>query len=757
MARRRNAVPSGKVPRACEASLVAANRYLRRLRDRRGRHDSRRGPSGSWTSRCRPRLRGRRRPAPKLTKPPADQEAGRADLPARRRSTPGIAGDVTLAIDIAADGHVAAVAVTTSGGHGFDEAAAAAAREMEFVPGGSRRQAVGRFASNTRSISSPGWLTGPHRADGGAPSPTARPPADGGAPSPTRARRAAARPPPAPARVVVRGQIRERGTREPLVGADVALIRRGAAPAAATGPPRWSARPTTTAASRSASADPGDLRVLVSDTAHEPCVRDFTAAELGGPNPVEWSCFAPQARRRPQRDARPGARRAPRGDEGDADQGRADHRARHASAIRCACCRTCRASRARRSASGLLIVRGANPSDTGVFIGGEPIPVLYHFLAGTVGVHGEPDRQDRLLPGRFRRPVRPLHRAASSTSASRATSAGRCTARSTSTCATRRPTSEGPAAGRRAHELRVPAQLHRRDPAADPAVLRPHAGRVRRSSPSRRCTGTIRRASTRTSPGGGAGRRCWRTAAATRSSHLGRSDRRARVRHAHRLSPRDGRVGRRRWATWSSRLSATYGYGDQSLSTGAFGGYQRYHRLWGREDVSRRFSPKIALSAGLDFVLSYDWAHYSDLPFPRDGRTIGTTMPPTMVDVERSLYDTAPAVYVEAQWNITPRLRVVPGAALRLLPRRQDRQDLVRPAGPAPPWHHPATSQRRLAQDVPAVARHPAARVGPAGDDREQLPVLQHGHAVAFLEPQRLQRAGLDGGRPSAASCARRA
>ena len=36
-------------------------------------------------------------------------------------------------------------------------------------------------------------------------------------------------------------------------------------------------------------------------------------------------------------------------------------------------------------------------------------------------------------------------------------------------------------------------------------------------------------------------------------------------------------------------------------------------------------------------------------------------MPPTSTDLERSLYDTAPAVWVEAQWNITPRLRVVPG------------------------------------------------------------------------------------------------
>ena len=31
---------------------------------------------------------------------------------------------------------------------------------------------------------------------------------------------------------------------------------------------------------------------------------------------------------------------------------------------------------------GLLIVRGASPAETGVFIGGEPMPLLYHFLAG---------------------------------------------------------------------------------------------------------------------------------------------------------------------------------------------------------------------------------------------------------------------------------------------------------------------------------------------------------------------------------------
>ena len=122
------------------------------------------------------------------------------------------------------------------------------------------------------------------------------------------------------------------------------------------------------------------------------------------------------------------------------------------------------------------------------------------------------------------------------------------------------------------------------------------------------------------------------------------------------------------WVTslggWSSRLSATYGYGDQSVSTSTLAGYQRYHRLYGREDFSRRFSSALAVSAGLDFVLSYDWARYDNLPFPRDGRSIGTTMPPQMVDVTRSLYDTAPAVYVEASWNPVPSLRLVPGLRL---------------------------------------------------------------------------------------------
>src|SRR5262249_46848153 len=68
----------------------------------------------------------------------------------------------------------------------------------------------------------------------------------------------------------------------------------------------------------------------------------------------------------------------------------------------------------------------------------------------------------------------------------------------------------------------------------------------------------------------------------------------------------------------------------------------------------------LALTAGVGFVLSYDWGHYDDLPIPREGRTLGNASPPG-VDIERSLYDTPPPVYVEAQGTPVPRLRPVPG------------------------------------------------------------------------------------------------
>ena len=213
---------------------------------------------------------------------------------------------------------------------------------------------------------------------------------------------------------------------------------------------------------------PGDLRVIVSDTAHEPCVRDFAAAELGGAEPdrvdllrrararggsTRPACApAPSTPRRPGRRCRrtelttvpgtigdplrvlqnlPGVARAPFG-------------------------------------LGLLIVRGANPADTGVFIGGEPIPHLYHFLAGpSVFTANLIDKID-FYPGgfgvRYGRFIggvvdvgikgdvgRTLHGAVDINVLDSSAYV------------------EGPAPGRRARQLRRSPQLHRRAPAADPS------------------------------------------------------------------------------------------------------------------------------------------------------------------------------------------------------------------------------------------------------------------------------------------------
>src|SRR4051812_28597955 len=71
--------------------------------------------------------------APKLTKAPAVKKSGEAKYPPDAlEERPG--ADVTVLIDIDAEGHVTNVQVTKPAGHGFDEAAAAAASEMEFTP-----------------------------------------------------------------------------------------------------------------------------------------------------------------------------------------------------------------------------------------------------------------------------------------------------------------------------------------------------------------------------------------------------------------------------------------------------------------------------------------------------------------------------------------------------------------------------------------------------------------------------------------------
>jgi TonB family protein len=596
------------------------------------------------------------KPAPKLTKAPTVKKAVEPTYPTAALDA-GVAGDVTLTIDIDAEGRVTAVAVKVAAGYGFDEAAAAAAREMEFWPAevdGKPSAIRIEYTIHFQPRTVPRPVEG---ADGGVSS-DAPDAADAAPPAPEVG--ADARPPPpvasAPSRVVVRGLVRERGTREPLVAADVALIRRGAASGGGDLPAEIVATTDDDGRFEVRVATPGALRVVVSDSLHEACVRDFSAAEIGGTTPVEWSCFA--------------AKRA-----GGLNETRVRARPEHPEETKQTLTRTelttvpgtigdpLRVLQNMPGVArapfglGLLIVRGANPTDTGVFIGGEPIPVLYHFLAGpSVFTANLIDKID-FYPGGFG--VRYGRFIGGLVDVSIKSNVGRT--------------------------LHGAADINLRDSSA--YVEGPVPGGVRTSFAVRRSyIDTLlpyfipnRVGSTfvtvvpvywdyqaradKDLPGGGrVGLLAYGssdnleviaqdpTIELESNSHIG----------FHHV------MGE--WVTtlggWSSRLSATYGYGDQSVSTGTLGGYQRYHRVYGRHDLSRRFSQALALSTGLDFILSYDWARYDNLPFPRDGRTIGTTMPPPEVDVVRSLYNTAPAAYLEAQWNPLPSLRIVPGLRL---------------------------------------------------------------------------------------------
>ena len=131
---------------------------------------------------------------------------------------------------------------------------------------------------------------------------------------------------------------------------------------------------------------------------------------------------------------------------------------------------------------------------------------------------------------------------------------------------------------------------------------------------------------------------------------------------------------------WSSRLAATYGYGDQSFDTGsAINGFQRYHRLYGREDLTQRLAPSFTLVAGVDVDPLLRLGGLQRRA-PARGTHARHDHAARRRELARSLYDTAPAVYVEGQWDVTPRLRLVPGLRFDYYHIVAHRQVLVRSA-----------------------------------------------------------------------------
>ena len=317
--------------------------------------------------------------APVLTKPPKVVKAVDPVYPPEAFAAK-LSADVTMVIDIDATGHVTKVHVPAPAGHGFDEAAKAAVLQYEFSPaeidgkpGAIRIAYVLHFVPQVVAVPPPPVQ------------PVEEPP-----PPP---------PPPPPALIVVgRGRLREKGTRNPLKDAEVSVIAR---PGDAPEETAVLSSVTDDDGRFVVEAEPGvGLRIIVADSAHDPCIRDLDASKVSEAAPFELDCvvskrlgasYETTVRAPPPTQAvtrytlaqaeltsvpgtfgdplrvvqnLPGVARAPFG-------------------------------------LGLLLIRGSAPGDSGVFIDGHTVPILYHFLGGPSVMTPRLIKDIEFYPGNF--------------------------------------------------------------------------------------------------------------------------------------------------------------------------------------------------------------------------------------------------------------------------------------------------------------------------------------------------------------------
>ncbi|HEY4184721.1 MAG TPA: TonB family protein [Polyangia bacterium] len=300
-------------------------------------------------------------PAPKLTKAPALRRAAEPTYPAEALAEK-LSADVKMMVDLDAGGRVTAVEIVQPVGHGFDDAAKVAMLRYEFSPGEIdgrpapiRIEYTLHFVPRSVSPADAG-------VDDAAPPAVAPPP-----------------PPPPPTVVVVEGRVREKGTRNPLPGMEIAVIAK--APDGAEKPATSGATTDQEGHFRIEGERGVALRLVVTDGKHQACVRDVDATATSGETPAQIDCLvarqlgtsyettvkAPPTTQAVTRytlsqpeltsvpgtfgdplrviQNLPGVARTPYG-------------------------------------LGLLVIRGASPSDSGVFIEGHSVPLLYHFGGG---------------------------------------------------------------------------------------------------------------------------------------------------------------------------------------------------------------------------------------------------------------------------------------------------------------------------------------------------------------------------------------
>jgi TonB family protein len=571
---------------------------------------------------------------PTLTKPPRVKRGPTPVYPPEALAA-GIEADVTLQIDIAADGRVTAVAVTGPAGQGFDEAAEEAAREMEFEPaeidgepGAIRIEYVMRFRPPL-----------PPPTD---PEPPA--PESGEAPAGPAVPEAAL---PARKELVVRGLLRERGTRDPIAGADVMLTPVGPPGATAGGAISQVVATTDDDGRFSVEAVPGQtVRLVVSSGEHEPCVRDVALPPPGAP-PLEITCTVArramsyetviQAPREGEEVTRhtvtqtelttvpgtlgdplrviqnlPGVARSPYG-------------------------------------LGLLLIRGASPQDSGVYIDGHRVPLLYHFAVGPSIL--TPDLIDKIdfYPGgfgvRYGRATAGVVDVSTRTEPLRHAHGTADVDFLDSSAYFEGPLpggTSGAVAARRSYvDALLPFVLPASEVVAAPAYWDYQARVTKTFGDGERVavfafgsSDTLKVVASDPDRGG---------------INLGTTI------MFHRVLATWSRA----FGAWTSRLSPSYGYDYVRFNAGRIQAGGSAHVFGLREDLTRPLGKSLKLVVGLDAELRFDGLDLQ-VPLPPEYRTYGRTDRPIM-PVQRSLANLGSAAYLELLWDVAENVRVVPG------------------------------------------------------------------------------------------------
>jgi TonB family protein len=284
-----------------------------------------------------------------------------ADYPPEAKAQ-GIEAEVVLLLDINTAGKVDSAGIAepaVPAGMGFDEAAMAAALQFEFTP--ARQAGVPIAVQITYRYRFTLTAAEP------APPPPAPAPTDGDAPVPA--------PPPAKSVVNLAGSLRERGTRRPLPGVIVTVVRQSeAAPDPAAPPEAYEAVSDADGDFVFYDLTAGEWTVVVEASGYQKISTSETVrpgervdvtyhVERASDNPYDVTVTA----ERPRKEV---SRTTIKREEIDKVPGGAGDPLAVIQNF---------AGVARTPINGEIIVRGSAPEDSRVYLDGTEIPLLYHF------------------------------------------------------------------------------------------------------------------------------------------------------------------------------------------------------------------------------------------------------------------------------------------------------------------------------------------------------------------------------------------